>query len=99
MLQPLHRLRRTDQRAGAAAHRLVFLADGMTAAHRTCLRKLVGLRVLRPLVHDDADDLRNHVAGALDDDGVADPEIDAVANRIAVVADALDVIFIVQRRI
>ena len=99
MLQPLHRLRRADQRAGAAAHRLVFLAHGMTAAHRARLRKLVRLGALRPLVHDDADDLRDHVAGALDDDGVADAKIDAVANRTAVVADALDVILVMQRRV
>ena len=45
----------------------------------------------------DADDLGNHVAGALDHHGVADADIDAVANWIAVVADALDVILIVQR--
>ena len=99
MLQPLHRLRRADQRAGAAAHRLVLLAHRMAAAHRTSLRKLVRLCVLRPLVHDDADDLRDHVAGALDHDRVADAKIDAVADRIAVVADALDVVLIVQRRV
>ena len=62
--------------------------------------KLVGFCTLRLLVQDDADDLRDHVAGALDDDcGVADSKVDAVTNRIAVVADALDVIFIMQRRV
>ena len=99
MLQPLRRLRRADQCAGAAAHHLILLAHRMAAAHRTGVGKFVRLCALRPLVHDDADDLRDHVAGALDHDRVADAQIDAVADRIAVVADALDVILIVQRRV
>ena len=96
MLQPLHRLRRTDQRAGAAAHRFVLLADGMAAAHRADFRKLVRLRIRRPLVEHDIGDLRDHVAGALHHHGVADADIDAVAERATVVADALDVVLVVQ---
>ena len=43
------------------------------------------------------DHLRDDVAGALDDDGVADADIAAVAQRLAVAADALDVVLVVQR--
>ena len=99
MLQPLRRLRRADQRAGAAAHRLVLLAHRMAAAHRTGVRKFVRFCAFRPLVQDNADHLRDHVAGALHHDGIADTKIDAVADRVAVVADALDVILIMQRRV
>ena len=41
--------------------------------------------------------LRDHVAGALDDDGIADTQIVAAANRFAVAADALDVVLVMQR--
>ena len=71
----------------------------MTAAYRAGFGKLVGLCVLRPLVHHDADDLGDHVAGALHHDGIADAKIDAVTNRISFVADPLDVILIMQRRV
>src|SRR4029079_1476972 len=94
-----HRLRRTDQGAGATAYRLVLLAHRMAAAHRTDFRKFVRFCTFRPLVQDDTDHLRDHVAGALDHHGVADTKIGAIAYRIAVVADALDVILVVQRRI
>ena len=43
--------------------------------------------VRRPLVDHDIDDLRNDVAGALDHDGVADPDIAALAQLLAVAAD------------
>ena len=42
-------------------------------------------------------DLRNHVAGALDNDGVANADIAALAQRLTVAADTLDVILVVQR--
>ena len=45
----------------------------------------------------DVDHLRDDVAGALDDDGVADADIAALAQRLAVAADALDVVLVVQR--
>ncbi len=41
--------------------------------------------------------MRNHVAGPLDHHGIADPDIAAVAQLLAVAADALDVVLIVQR--
>src|SRR5213078_771283 len=61
------------------------------------LRKLIGPRILRPLVEHYVHHLRNDVAGALDDDGVADPDIAALAQLLAMAADAPDVILIVQR--
>ena len=51
----------------------------------------------RPLVDHDIDHLRNHVAGALDHHRIADPDIAALAQLLALVADPLDVILIVQR--
>jgi hypothetical protein len=48
-----------------------------------------GFAIGRALVEDDIDDLRDDVAGALHDHGVAFADIDAVAERLAVIADAL----------
>ena len=45
-------------------------------------------RALRPLLDHHVDDLRDHVAGALDDHGVAEAQILAAADRAAVGADA-----------
>src|SRR5450432_4244730 len=66
---------------------------------RAFLREAIGFCVAGPLVEHDVDDLRDDVAGALDDDGVADPDIAALAQLFAVAADALDVILVVQRDI
>src|ERR1700741_3605714 len=49
------------------------------------------------LVRDDIDDLRNDVAGPLHHYGVADTNIAAFAQLLAVAADAPDVILIVER--
>ena len=92
MLQALDRLRRTDKRSGAAAHDIRFagllvdLAQRRRAAARADMRKLIGLRAVRPLLRHHFDDLRNDVAGALHDDRIAD------ANILA-----RDLVFIVQR--
>ena len=92
MLEPLHGLRRTNQHARAAAvdvflaRLLVHFAHGMAAADGAFVRKLIGLRALRPLLQDHAHDLRNDVAGALDHDRVADAHI-----------LARDLVFVVQR--
>ena len=59
--------------------------------------KWYGFGVLRPLVDHHVDHLRDDVAGALDDDGVADADIAALAHLLAVAADALDVVLVVQR--
>ena len=83
--------------------RALLAGGGLLAHHvgvqrtRAFLREMEFLRILRPLVDHDVDDLRNHVAGALDDDGVADPDIAALAQLLAVAADALDVVLVVQR--
>jgi hypothetical protein len=55
------------------------------------------LRSFGRLSRNDVDDLRDDVAGALDHDGVADPDVAALAQHFALVADALDVILVVQR--
>ena len=94
MPEPLDRLRRADKAAGAAAHRVLLagaridLAHGMAAADRADVRKLVGLGALRPLLQHDAEHLRDDIAGALDDHGVADAHV-----------LARDLVLVVQRRV
>ena len=75
MLQPLDRLGRADQAAGAAPRDHARLAHREAAAHRAMIRELVRLRVGRAALGDHADNLRDHVAGALHDDGVADAHV------------------------
>src|SRR6476646_4689997 len=93
----------TGELAGAAGAGALLAGGGFLAHHigvqraRTLLRKVIWFRVLRPLVDHDVDDLGNHVAGALDHDGVADPDIPALAQLLAVAADPLDVVLIMQR--
>src|SRR3977135_3110701 len=64
---------------------------------RTFLRKAIRPGIAGPLVEHHVYHLRNDVAGALDNDGIADPDIAALAQLLAVTADALDVILVVQR--
>ena len=71
----------------------------MCSGHGHFFGKLIGLGVLRPLVEHHVDHLRDDVAGALDDHGVADADIAALAQLLAVAADALDVVLVVQRRV
>ncbi len=71
----------------------------MAAAHRAGVGKLVRLCVRRPFLQHHIGDLRNHVTGALHDHGIADANIDAIADRAAVVADPLDVVLVVQGRV
>src|SRR6185312_15709060 len=66
---------------------------------RALLRKMEDLRILRPLVDDDVNHLRNDVAGALDDDGIANPDVAPLAELLAVAADSPDVVFVVQRHV
>ena len=87
MTQPLHRLGGADEPAGAAPRHLALFAHGVAAAFRAALRKHEGLGVLWPLFHDDADDLRDHVARALHDHRVTDPNV-----------LARDLVLIVERR-
>src|SRR4249919_720085 len=64
---------------------------------RALLRKMIGPGILRALVDNDVDNLRNDVAGALDDNGIADANIAAFTQLLAIAADSLDVILVVQR--
>ena len=81
MLEAFDRLRRTDERAGAAAHDvryprlLVDLAQSRRAADRAGLGEDIGFRFRRPLVEHDREHLRNHVAGALHQNRVADAHV------------------------
>ena len=105
MLEALARLRRADQPAGAAPHRILLararidLAHGVAAAGRAHGREDVGLGARRALVERHLEHLRDDVAGALHHDRVADADVDAAADRLAVAADALDVVLVVQRRV
>ena len=88
MDQPLDALRLADQAAGAAPHRLAGRAHRVAAAHRADLGVHVRLRILRPPFGYHGNDLRDHVAGALQHDGVADADVLAG-----------DLVLVVQRRV
>ena len=55
------------------------------------------MALFRPLIEHHVDDLRDNVTSALDRHRVTDPDVGAAADRVAVVADALDVVVVVQR--
>src|SRR5690606_27132339 len=93
------RLCRAYETARAAAHRLAFLADRMAAADGTGVREFKGLRLGRTLLQHDVDDLRDHVARALDNHRIADADVAALADRLAVQANALDVVLVVEGRV
>src|SRR5467141_878018 len=92
----------TGELAGAAGARALLAGRGLLAHHlgmqraRTFRRKVILLFPTR-LVRYYVNNLRNDVAGALEDHGVADPDIAALAQLLAMTADAPDVILIVQR--
>src|ERR1035437_5469320 len=101
-LEVLYFLVWAGELAGAAPAR-ALLAGGGFLAHdigvqiaRAFLREVIGPGVLWPFVEHHVDHLRDHVAGALDDDGIADADVAAIAQRLAVAADALDVVLVVQ---
>jgi len=81
MIEPLHDLRRARQRIGTTARGLQFAGLGIDLAHRvatadrTSVRHLVRLRPLGPAFQHHAHELRNDVAGALHDRGVADAHV------------------------
>src|ERR1700677_3109737 len=89
--------------AGAAGAGALLAGGGFLAHHvgaqraRTFLRKVEFLGVVRPLVNHDIDHWRNNVAGALDDNGIADHDLAALAQLLAIAAKAFDVILVVQR--
>ena len=87
MPQPLHRLGRANQASRAAAHRLAGFADGQAVADRAVIGEFVALGALGPRLFDHRDDLRNYIAGALQDDAVADADV-----------LTLDLVFVMQGR-
>src|SRR5581483_2322846 len=100
--QMLDLLVRTGEFAGAAQPR-AFLPGRSGLAHdfgvqraRALFRKAVGLGVLWTFLDDHVDDLRDHIARALDNDRVADADIPALAQHLPTAADAFDVILVVQ---
>src|SRR3569832_1017249 len=103
--QVLDLLERTGELARAPRARTLLAGRSLLAHHigmqraRALLRKMKFFRALGPLVDHDIDHLRNAVAGALDHDRVADPDIAPLPQFLALVADALDVIFVVQRHV
>ena len=76
-------LERAGELARAAPHHGLRARRGRLADHRRLqraranLRVLVGLGALRPLLRHDGQDLRDHVAGALQDHRVADADVQA----------------------
>src|SRR5688572_2364859 len=68
-------LRRAIQAASATRDRLPFFALDRRAAHRTLRWQLDFARIVRTAIDDDFDDFGNHIAGATDDDGIADAHI------------------------
>ena len=73
--QPLQRLGRANQTAGAAAHRLPLLPHRVAAALRADGGRVERLALRRPLLLDHADDLRDHVAGPLHHHPVAGADV------------------------
>src|SRR5580692_252103 len=94
MPEVLDRLKGTGELAGATGARALGAAGDDLAHHvgvqraRAYSRKLIRLGAARALVEDDAEHLRDDVAGALDGHGVADADI-----------EPLDLFFVVQGRI
>ena len=75
MFKPLNSLRRTGQTPGTAPDGFVFFSDGMSAAFRTDLGKLKFDRIGTALFFQNLDDLRNNVAGSLNDNRIADADV------------------------
>jgi hypothetical protein len=81
MLEPLHALGGADQASGAAPDHILLAGDGIDLAHRMAAasradgRKAESFRTLRPLSFNHPENLRDDVAGALDDHPVADAHV------------------------
>src|SRR5690606_29570098 len=89
-------LRRADQTTGASPYSLPLFTNRVAAACRTGMGKLIRNRVSEPLLRHNIEDLWNHIARALDEHRVAHPDIPAFAERLAIIADAANVVLIVQ---
>ena len=75
MAQPLDRLRRAGQAADAAPHCLALAAHRVAAAGRAFVGEDKGRRVRRPVFQHWTQYLRDHIAGALQDHGIAHAHI------------------------
>src|SRR5690606_36479013 len=71
----------------------------MALANGTLVRKFVWHRVCRTLFQHHVDNLRDDITGALDDDGVANADVTALADRLAALAETLDIVLVVERRV
>ena len=102
MLDLLERARKLSGAAGPRtllAGRRLLAHDVGVQITRAFLREMVRLGIVRTLVDDYIDDLRNDVARTLNDDGIADADVAALAQLLAIATDALDVVLVVQRDI
>ena len=90
MFEALDRLSRADEAAAAAPSGFTFLTHRLAAAFRTDMRELERFRILWPPRLHDADDLRDDIAGALDDDGVAFADVLALDFVLIVQGGAAD---------
>ena len=81
MLEPLDPLRRADQAAGTAPDHILLAGGWIDLTHRVAAAgwtdggKAESFCALRALRFNHAENLRNDVAGALDDDGIADAHV------------------------
>src|SRR5690606_14975375 len=71
----------------------------MALANGTLVREFIGYRVYRSLLQHHVDNLRDDITGALDDDGVANADVAALADRLAALAQTLDIVLVVERRV
>ena len=97
MLQAFNGLRRADQTAGAAAHGIARLADGIRSAARTGFWKGVRLGFVRASRQIDIGDFRNDIPGPVNLHPVAYPDVAPAPDRIAARIAASYVILVVQR--
>src|SRR5262249_19701268 len=104
-LQVLDLLERTGELAGAARPRALLARRRLLAHHvgvqraRALLREVEFLGAFRPFVDEAVDHCRVPAAGPWAHPGVADPDSAALAQPLALFADAFDVVLIVQRHV
>src|SRR5690606_6708829 len=100
MANALDGLRRAGQTAGATIDRLALLPHRMAVTDRAFMRKLERRGIGPTLLQHNIDNLGNNIACALHDDRIADADIMLIrADTLALEADALDIVLIVQRGI
>ena len=83
MLQPLHRLRRADQPAGAAAHHIIANPHRMAATGRADIREDKCRAPPRPIGIHHRNNLRNNIARALQNHPV--PRADILARNLILI--------------